>query len=92
MWVTCSFGTSFFICLEVNNIKQDQLINEQIRFREVQVIDEQGNKLGKMNTHEAIDLAAGKDLDLVLVSSNPENPVCKLMDYGKYKFEQSKRE
>ena len=76
----------------MNNIKQDQLINEQIRFREVQVIDEQGNKLGKMNTHEAIDLAAGKDLDLVLVSSNPENPVCKLMDYGKYKFEQSKRE
>ena len=45
-----------------------------------------------MNTHEAIDLAEGKDLDLVLVSSNPENPVCKLMDYGKYKFEQSKRE
>ncbi|HJJ03299.1 MAG TPA: translation initiation factor IF-3 [Clostridiaceae bacterium] len=78
--------------MEVNNIKQDQLINEQIRFREVQVIDEQGNKLGKMNTHEAIDLAEGKDLDLVLVSSNPENPVCKLMDYGKYKFEQSKRE
>ena len=76
----------------MNNIKQDQLINEQIRFREVQVIDEQGNKLGKMNTHEAIDLAEGKDLDLVLVSSNPENPVCKLMDYGKYKFEQSKRE
>ena len=84
--------TKIFICLEVNNIKQDQLINEQIRFREVQVIDEQGNKLGKMNTHEAIDLAEGKDLDLVLVSSNPENPVCKLMDYGKYKFEQSKRE
>ena len=60
--------TKIFICLEVNNIKQDQLINEQIRFREVQVIDEQGNKLGKMNTHEAIDLAEGKDLDLVLVS------------------------
>ena len=45
-----------------------------------------------MDTHSAIDLAMGKDLDLVLVSSNPENPVCKLMDYGKYKFEQSKRE
>ena len=74
----------------MNNIKQDQLINEQIRFKEVQVIDEQGNKLGKMDTHSAIDLAMGKDLDLVLVSSNPENPVCKLMDYVKYKIEPSK--
>lgn len=76
----------------VNNIKQDQLINEQIRFREVQVIDEEGNKLGKMVTEEAIDLAMEKNLDLVLVSSNPENPVCKMMNYGKYKFEQAKRE
>lgn len=78
--------------LEVNNIKQDQLINEQIRFREVQVIDDEGNKLGKMSTHDAIDLAMDKNLDLVLVSSNADNPVCKLMDYGKFKFEQSKRE
>jgi translation initiation factor IF-3 len=76
----------------VNNIKQDNLINEQIRFKEVQVIDEEGNKLGKMNTEEAIDLAMDKNLDLVLVSSNPENPVCKLMNYGKFKFEQAKRE
>ena len=45
-----------------------------------------------MSTHDAINLAMDKDLDLVLVSSNPENPVCKLMDYGKYKFEQAKRE
>ena len=76
----------------MNKIKQDQLINEQIRFKEVQVIDNEGNKLGKMSTHDAINLAMDKDLDLVLVSSNPENPVCKLMDYGKYKFEQAKRE
>ena len=45
-----------------------------------------------MPTHKAIDIAMEKNLDLVLVSSNPENPVCKLMDYGKYKFEQAKRE
>ena len=45
-----------------------------------------------MSTHDAINLAMEKNLDLVLVSSNPENPVCKLMDYGKYKFEQAKRE
>ena len=45
-----------------------------------------------MPIHDAMNLAADKNLDLVLVSSNPENPVCKLMDYGKYKFEQAKRE
>lgn len=76
----------------MNNIKQDNLINEQIRFKEVQLIDDEGNKLGKMPTNEALNIAMDKDLDLVLVSSNPENPVCKLMNYGKYKFEQAKRE
>ena len=76
----------------MNNIKQENLINEQIRFREVQVIDDEGNKLGKMSTQDALDLAMDKNLDLVLVSANPENPVCKLMNYGKYKFEQAKRE
>ena len=76
----------------MKDIKQDQLINEQIRFREVQVIDEEGNKLGKMATAEALDIAMDRGLDLVLVSPNPENPVCKIMNYGKHKFEQAKRE
>ena len=58
----------------------------------VQVIGENGEKLGKMSRDEALDMAEEKKLDLVLVSSNPENPVCKIMNYGKYKFEQSKRE
>ena len=58
----------------------------------VQVIGENGEKLGQMSKHEALDLAAEKDLDLVLVSANPENPVCKIMNYGKHKFEQAKKE
>ena len=74
------------------DIKQDLLINEQIRFKEVQVIDDEGNKLDKMSIDDAMNLAMDKNLDLVLVSSNPSNPVCKLMNYGKYKFEQAKRE
>ena len=78
--------------MEVNEIKQDLLINEQIRFKEVQVIDDEGNKLDKMSINDAMNLATDKNLDLVLVSSNPSNPVCKLMNYGKYKFEQAKRE
>ncbi len=73
------------------NIKQDFLINEQIRFAEVQVITNEGEKLGKMSTKAAIDIAEERGLDLVLVSPNPENPVCKLLDYSKYKFEMAKK-
>lgn len=73
------------------NIKQDFLVNEQIRFAEVQVITNEGEKLGKMSTKAALNIAEEKGLDLVLVSPNPENPVCKLLDYSKYKFEMAKR-
>ncbi len=84
--------TSYFYIAEVRYIKQDLLINGQIRFREVNVIGETGEKLGKMDINQALDLAADKDLDLVLVSPNKDNPVCKIMNYGKHKFEQAKRE
>ena len=80
------------IFLEVFFIKQELPINEQIRDREVQVIDEEGKKLGVMKTFDAIDIAAEKKLDLVLVSPNTMPPVCKIMNYGKYKFEQAKKE
>ena len=76
----------------MNHIKQELPVNEQIRFKEVQVIDEQGQKVGKLPINEALDLAASKELDLVLVSGNSDNPVCKIMNYGKHKFEQAKRE
>ena len=78
--------------MEVLIIKQELLINEQIHFNEVQVISDSGEKLGSMSSTVAIDLAAQKDLDLVLVSPNANPPVCKIMNYGKYKFEQAKRE
>ena len=73
-------------------IKQDLLINEQIRAKEVQIIDDEGKKIGPIPTSEALDMAYDKKLDLVLVAPNAEVPVCKLMNYGKYKFEQAKRE
>ena len=78
--------------MEVIYIKQDLLINEQIRIKEVQVIDDEGKQLGKMLTREALEIAIEKSMDLVLVSGNTENAVCKIMDYGKHKFEQAKRE
>ena len=73
-------------------IKQELPINEQIRAREVQLIDEQGEKRGVISLNEALDLAYEKKLDLVLVAPNAQPPVCKIMNYGKYKFEQTKRE
>ena len=73
-------------------IKQELPINEQIRAKEVQVIDDLGEKKGVMNINDALDLAFDKKLDLVLVAPNTEPPVCKIMNYGKYKFEQAKKE
>ena len=73
-------------------IKQDLPINEQIRAKEVQIIDDEGKKIGPVSIDEALDMAYDKKLDLVLVAPNAEIPVCKLMNYGKYKFEQAKRE
>ena len=73
-------------------IKQELPINEQIRAKEVQVIDDSGEKRGVMSLNSALDLAFEKKLDLVLVAPNAQPPVCKIMNYGKYKFEQAKKE
>lgn len=73
-------------------IKQELLINEQIRANEVQVIDEKGQKLGILPLTEALDIATEKKLDLVLVAPNNNPKVCRIMNYGKYKFEQAKKE
>ena len=78
--------------MEVIYIKQELLINEQIKVAKVQLIDENGEKRGVLDTYKARDIAMSKNLDLVLVAPNANPPVCKLMNYGKYKFEQAKRE
>ena len=78
--------------MEVFYIKQDLPINEQIRAKEVQIIDDEGKKVGPISLNEALDMAYEKKLDLVLVAPNNDIPICKLMNYGKYKFEQAKRE
>ena len=67
-------------------------INRQIREKEVQVIDENGEKIGVLSLDAAIEKAEDRDLDLVLVAPNAVPPVCKIMNYGKYKFEQAKKE
>lgn len=67
-------------------------INRQIKESEVQVIGENGEKIGVLSLDKAIEMAESKDLDLVLVAPNANPVVCKIMNYGKYKFEQAKKE
>ena len=73
-------------------IKQELPVNRQIRAKEVQLIGENGEKLGVVSLEEALEKAEQKNLDLVLVAPNAKPVVCKIMNYGKYKFEQAKKE
>lgn len=67
-------------------------MNEQIRIPRVLVIDENGQKLGVMDTRDAIRLARSKGLDLIEVAPHARPPVCRIMDYGKFKYQQRKKE
>ena len=78
--------------MEVFYIKQELPINGQIRAKEVQLIGDNGEKIGIISLNEALEKAEEKNLDLVLVAPNANPPVCKIMNYGKYKFEQAKKE
>ena len=75
-------------CFGIN----DLMINEEIRDREVRVVDQNGEQLGVMSGRDALALAEERQLDLVKIAPQARPPVCKLMDYGKYRFEQSKKE
>ncbi|MBR2264534.1 MAG: translation initiation factor IF-3 [Firmicutes bacterium] len=68
------------------------MINEEIRDREVRLIDENGEQLGIVTSKEALDMAHEKDLDLVKIAPQANPPVCKIMNYSKYRFDQNKRE
>ena len=67
-------------------------INEEILEKEVRVVDEDGGQLGIMSSDKALQIASSKDLDLVKIAPQAKPPVCRIMNYGKYKFEQSKRD
>ena len=73
-------------------MKQDFLTNEQIKIQNVQLIKENGENIGTVSLDFAMSQAHQSNLDLVLVSPNANPPVCKIMDYGKFKFEQTKKE
>ena len=73
-------------------ISKENLINEEIRDKEVRVIDSDGSMLGVMPIEQALDLANEKKLDLVNISPNAKPAVCKILDYGKYRYELQKKE
>ena len=68
------------------------MINEQIRDKEIRLIDEEGNQVGLISSRDAQKLADEKKLDLVKIAPNAKPPVCKIMDYGKYRFDMIKKE
>ena len=68
------------------------MINEQIRDKEIRLIGEDGEQLGIMSTREAMKLAAEAELDLVKIAPTAKPPVCKMIDYGKYKYELTRKE
>ena len=78
-------------CVSISS-KQGHQINEEIRDKEVRLVAADGEQLGIMSAREALEKAEEASLDLVKISPNAVPPVCKLMDYGKFKFEQTKRE
>ena len=97
--VRVPYGSRFFCCpiciakMEVLGIsKLDHQLNEEIRDKEIRLIGDDGAQLGIMSAKDALEMAIERDMDLVKIAPNSNPPVCKIMDYGKYRFEQTKKE
>ncbi len=86
----CSFKLYFWRCFVI--ARQDLMINEEIRDKEVRLIGPDGEQLGIVDNRTAQNMAEEKNLDLVKIAPQAKPPVCKIMDYGKHKFELAKRE
>jgi translation initiation factor IF-3 len=84
-------GFELILRKEVSTLAKQENINEKIRAPQVRVIGADGSQLGIIPVEKALELAADAQLDLVEVAPNAEPPVCKIMDYGKFKYQQNKR-
>ena len=89
-WAFCVHAFVIWRCINISS--KELAVNENIKFKEVRVISADGSQLGIIPIEKAIEAAYAADLDLVCISPNAEPPVCKIMDFGKYRFEQAKRE
>ena len=83
--------TIFLLNMEVSVISE-LMINEQIRDKEVRLINAEGEQLGVMSSKDAMKLAREANLDLVKIAPNAKPPVCKIIDYGKYRYEMARKE
>ena len=101
MFGGCFYGSRFYHlsytcgrCVTIaSNSKSNELeINEQIRDKEIRLIGADGAQMGIMSPRDALKMAIDKDLDLVKVAPQAKPPVCKILDYGKYRFEMQKNE
>jgi translation initiation factor IF-3 len=92
VWLPSAQAGGPFVPRRDSTIARDLRVNEMIRIREVRVIDEDGQQLGVMPTSRALALAQEKGLDLVEVAPTAVPPVCRILDYGQYKYELNKRE
>ena len=88
MWIVCLSTFLFWRCKTISDLK----INEQIRDKEVRLIGTNGEQLGIMSAKEAYRLAQEAELDLVKVAPGAKPPVCKIIDYGKYRYEMARKE
>ncbi len=87
-----SYAIHYFIFLQEGRTISELFINEQIRDKEVRVIGENGEQLGVMSIREAMQLAEDAGVDLVKIAPTAKPPVCKIVDYGKFKYEQTRKE
>jgi translation initiation factor IF-3 len=95
MNLTGGFYHLFFVFISLRrciNIVKDLRVNDRIRAKEVRLIDQEGEQIGIKSLDSALDTAAERGLDLVEVAPQANPPVCRIMDYGKYKYEQAKKE
>ena len=79
-------------CVYIARQTGGQQINQTIRFEKVRLIESDGTMVGIVSVEEARSRAENQDLDLVLISNSPDNPVCRIMDHGKFLFERAKKE
>lgn len=84
--------STFFILIREGKIISELFINDQIRDKEVRVIGENGEQLGIMSSKEALQLAEEAGVDLVKIAPTAKPPVCKIVDYGKYRYELARKE
>jgi len=86
----CEWISIFWRCLAIS--PKNHVMNEDIRAKEVRVVDTAGGQLGIMQLADALKMASDRDLDLVLIAPQATPPVCRVMDYGKFRFEQQKHD